>query len=73
MFQPVFLGADRTSSFAPRNFLSVGEIVAFRAWVAELLEVSKIMHHEPFLLCSDRSTTLLFHQKQNPLAILVLA
>ena len=42
-------------------------------WVTELLEVSKVLHHEPLLLGGYRPAAGLRHQEQDPLAVLRLA
>ena len=52
--------------------MSNGEYLE-NSWIAILLEVCEILHHQPLLLGSDGSAACLRHQIENPFAILNLA
>ena len=73
MLQEIFLRAADTRSLASRNIMAWNKAIAFRARAAELLEVCKILNHDPLLLTCDGSAAGFSHQVEHSLAILVLA
>ena len=73
VFQEVLSSAGRASSLASGYCLVVSKVITLRAWMAELLEVSEVLHHESLLLASDGSTALLCHEIENSLTILALS
>ena len=73
VFQPIFPSTHSAGSFAPRDFLTVRKIIAFRSRMAVLLEVREILNHQLFLLACDASAAISLHQIKNSLAILTFA
>ena len=72
VLQEVFLRANRARSFLSRYSLAIGKVVSLSSWVAVLLEVGKILHHDPLLLRRDGSVSSLRHQKKDSLAVLII-
>ena len=61
MLQEIFLRAADTRRLASRNIMAWNKAIAFRARAAELLEVRKILHHDPIFLPGDGSAAGFSH------------
>ena len=61
MLQEIFLCAADAGSLASRNIMAWNKAIAFRARAAELLEVRKILHHDPLFLPGDGSAAGFSH------------
>ena len=73
VLEVVFLRADYAGCLASGHRLAAREAGAPAARVTELLEMSKVLHHEPLLLGGYRPAAGLRHQEQHPFAVFGLA